>query len=294
MSDSPTLSTLALPPDLDADDVLGLRDQLRARLAAVLQPKGRKRAGGDVVLPEGIELLDALPPHIDRPWKRFDAAATELQGFRGDRASAQADEAHAASDQKEQSAANTDADDRWRALEQWNSSAAGLADEGAAPSPAEARWLYAQLFPAPDGLRFITRRPRAQWTAMEQRMKVLESDRAKAVIAGFGGGRHVQQLGTAHARFGKAFGFTIAVIEPVGGPTDGRPQWVTTRDALRTLVQKIESYADPDIEGSEALVSFLLGPYVEMVVDLEKSRRASRAKKPEASPATPPGTPNTP
>ena len=294
MSDSPTLSTLALPPDLNADDVLGLRDQLGARLTAVLQPKGRKRAGGDVALPPGIELLEALPPHIDRPWKRFDAAATELQGFRGDRASAQADEAHAASDQKEQSAANADADDRWRALEQWNSGAAGLADEGAGPSPAEARWLYAQLFPAPEGLRFITRRPRAQWTAMEQRMKVLEGDRAKAVIAGFGGGRHVQQLGTAHARFGKAFGFTAVVAPPVGGPTDGRPQWVTTRDALRTLVQKIESYADPEIEGSEALVTFLLGPYVEMVVDLEKSRRATRTKKPEASPATPPGTPNTP
>jgi hypothetical protein len=173
------------------------------------------------VLPEGIELLDALPPHIDRPWKRFDAAATELQKFRGDRASAQADEAHAASDEK------------------------------------------------------------------EQRMKVLEGDRAKAVIAGFGGGRHVQQLRAAHARYGKAFGFTAVVVEPVGGPTDGRPQWVTTRDALRTLVQKIESYADPDIEGSEALVSFLLGPYVEMVVDLEKSRRASRTKKPEGTPNTP-------
>ena len=295
MSDLPAFSTLALPPDLDAADVLGLRDQLRARLAAVVLPQAKKKhAGeGDLALPDGMEPLDALPIHIDRPWQRFDAAATELQVFRDSRASAQADMVHAASDQTEQNAANADADDRWRAVEQWNGGAAGLAEDGATPSPTEARWLYAQLFPPPDGLRFITRRPRAQWTAMEQRMKVLEGDRAQAVIAGFGGARHRDQLVASHARFGKAFGFTLAVIEPVGGPTDGRPQWVTAREALRTLVQKIESYADPDIEGSEALVTFVLRPYVEMVVDLDKSRRA-RAKKPEPAPTPPPGKPGTP
>lgn len=80
------------------------------------------------------------------------------------------------------------------------------------------------------------------------------------------------------------------MIEPEGGPTDGRPQWLAARDALRVLVQKIESYADPDIEGSEALTAFLLAPYVELVTDLEKSRRAN-AKKPDAAPAPPKPTP---
>ena len=125
-------------------------------------------------------------------------------------------------------------------------------------------------------------------------MSVLEGDRAKAVIAGFGGTRHVQQLHRAHLRFGDAFGFRTAVVEPEGGPSDGRPQWVSAREALRTLVQKIESYADPDIAGSEALAAFLLGPYLEMVDDLGKNRRPGRRTKPEPAPAPPVDPSNTP
>lgn len=67
MSNAPALSTLTLPPDLVADNVLGFRDQLRARVAAVLRPKGKKHAAGDVELPDGLAPLDSLPAHIDRP-----------------------------------------------------------------------------------------------------------------------------------------------------------------------------------------------------------------------------------
>lgn len=294
MSDSPVLCTLTLPPELDADDVLGLRDQLQARLAAVVRPEGKKGAGSGIELPAGVERMNKLPTPIELPWKRFDAAANELQKLRHARANAQAEEAHAALDESERTASNTDTDDRWRAFEQWNRGAAGLADDGEKPSPAEARWLFAQLFPAPDGLRFITRRPRAQWTAMVQRMSVLAEDRAQTVISGFGGTRHWQQLVKSHARFGKAYGFTTVVTEPVGSPTDGRPQWATARDALRGLVQKIENYADPDLNGSEALVAFVLEPYVEMVNDLARSRRASRSKKSDTTPTPPAETPGTP
>ncbi|WP_437485332.1 hypothetical protein WME75_00595 [Sorangium sp. So ce1014] len=286
---SESFSTMVLPPELVADDVIGLRDQVSARIAAVLRPKGGKRREGDASLPKGVEPLAALPPHIDRPWRRFDAAATELQGFRGVRASAQADQRHSATSEAERGAANTDSDDRWRAFEQWNAGVAGLSDDGEKPSPSEARWLYAQLFPAPEGLRFITRRPRVQWAAMVQRMKTLEEKRAQAVIAGFGGTRHVRQLVAAHARFGEAYGFTAVVIANDGGPTDGRPQWTAARDALRSLIQKIESHADPEIPGSEALVAFLLAPYVAMVDDLARPRRRAPARKPEAVPAPPPG-----
>ncbi|XXT25308.1 hypothetical protein WME94_27640 [Sorangium sp. So ce429] len=280
-------STIVLPPDLVADDVIGLRDQMSARIAAVVRPKGGKRKEGDAPLSKGVEPVAALPPHIDRPWKRFEAAATELQGFRGLRASAQADQRHGAPTEAERSAANTDSDDRWRAFEQWNAGAAGLSDDGETPSPSESRWLYAQLFPAPEGLRFITRRPRIQWAAMVQRMKTLEEERAQAVIEGFGGTRHYRQLVAAHARFGEAYGFTNVVLAKEGAPTDGRPQWSAARDALRSLIQKIESHADPEIPGSEALAAFLLAPYVEMVDDLGRARRKAPAKKPEGVPAPP-------
>ncbi|NUP95772.1 MAG: hypothetical protein HUU28_06360, partial [Planctomycetaceae bacterium] len=82
--------------------------------------------------------------------------------------------------------------------------------------------------------------------------------------------------------------------EPVGSPTDGRPQWATARDALRGLVQKIENYADPDLKGSEALVTFVLEPYVEMVNDLARNRRANRSKKSDTTPMPPVGVPGTP
>ncbi|WP_437640310.1 hypothetical protein [Sorangium sp. So ce854] len=59
-------------------------------------------------------------------------------------------------------------------------------------------------------------------------------------------------------------------------------------DALRSLIQKIESHADPEIPGSEALAAFLLAPYVEMAEDLARSRRKAPAKKPEAAPAARP------
>jgi hypothetical protein len=127
-----------------------------------------------------------------------------------------------------------------------------------------------------------------------ERMKVLDSERAKAVVAGFGGARHARQLAAAHARFGKAFGFTAAVVETVGGPTDGRPHWVTAREALRALVQKIESHADPEIAGSEALAAFLLGPYVDMATDLAEDHRRTRQKKSAPTPATPPDASGTP
>ncbi|WP_437609781.1 hypothetical protein WMF20_00750 [Sorangium sp. So ce834] len=279
---------MVLPPDLVADDVIGLRDQLSARIAAVLRPRGGKRKEADAPLPRGLEPLVALPAHIDRPWRRFDAAATELQGFRSLRASAQADQRHSAASEEERSAANTDVDDRWRAFEQWNAGAAGLSDDGQTPPPSEARWLYAQLFPAPEGLRFITRRPRVQWAAMVQRMKTLEEERAQAVIEGVGGTRHHRQLVAAHARFGEAYGFTNVVLANEGAPTDGRSQWSAARDALRSLIQKIESHADPEIPGSEALAAFLLAPYVEMVDDLARTRRRAPARKPEAVPAPPP------
>jgi hypothetical protein len=53
------------------------------------------------------------------------------------------------------------------------------------------------------------------------------------------------------------------------------------------------SLADPELAGSQALVTFLLRPYVELVDDLARSRRPARAKKtdPASTPAA--GTPAT-
>lgn len=284
MSDSPAFSVLALPPELEANELLGCFDQMAARVDAVVVPRGKKKRDDAVELPAGVQALDALPALLAAPWKRLQAAVGALRKFRQDRATAQADKAHAAGDTTEQDLANVDCDDRWRAFEQWTGGNAALADDGKAPSPAEAKWLYAQLFPSPDGLRFITRRPRVQWAAMVPRMEVLAGERAQAIVKGFGGARHYQQLVAAHERFGAAFGFKAVVVDEPGGPTDGRPQWTTARDAFRTWIQKIEVSADPELEGSEPLARFLLAPYVEMVTDFEKGRRPRKKAEPEPTP----------
>lgn len=293
MSDSTSFSVVALPPELEAGQMLACRDQMGARIDLVAPPKDddskkkkkKSQEEPETVLPPGVVQMEALPEQIALPWKRFLVAAAALEKLRAERAAAQADEAHTADDETEQDLANTHSDDRWRAFEAWNSGACRLDDDGEGPSPTQARWLYAQLFPAKDGgLRFITRGWRLQWAAMVPKMEVLAGETAQAVINGFGGARHYKQLVESHKRYGKAFGFSTVVIEPVGGPTDGRPQWTTARDAFRTVIQKIEGYADPQIAGSEPLANFLLKPFADMVEDLQKARRIARKKAEPAAP----------
>ncbi|AUX23460.1 uncharacterized protein SOCEGT47_039850 [Sorangium cellulosum] len=69
---------------------------------------------------------------------------------------------------------------------------------------------------------------------------------------------------------------------------------MTAREALRALLQRIEGHADPEIAGSEALVAFLLAPYVELVDDVARDRRRARPKKGEPAPALPSGASDMP
>jgi hypothetical protein len=55
-----------------------------------------------------------------------------------------------------------------------------------------------------------------------------------------------------------------------------------------------EGHADPEIPRSEALVAFLLTPYVEMVDDLARACRRGPARRPEAVSAPPPEAGGTP
>lgn len=289
MSDFPAFSAVILPQGLLANDLFGCHDEMAVRFAALLappEPKNKKKKDKESSepeepkLPDGIEPFAAIPPQIDRPWKRFVTALGALRSFRHTRESAQADAAFNAGDAKAQDVANTGSDDRWRAFEPWLRAQAGLADDGKAPAPSEARWLHAQLFPPPEGLRFITRRPRRQWAEMERRMGILAGERAAAVVRDFGGTRHLEQLVEAHKRFGDAFGYTAIVEETADVETDGRPEWAAARESFRALIGKIEHYADPDIAGSEAVAEFLLAPFHKLVRELEQA--AKPAKKPAA------------
>lgn len=301
MSDFPTFSAATLPQGLLANDLFGCHDEMAVRMTALLssKPKGKskkeKSDPDESPLPDGLEPLSAIPDQIERPWKRFVASIDALRSLRHTRASAQADAALTAQDETAQDLANTASDDRWRGFEAWVRAQASLTDDGKSPSPAEAKWLYAQLFPAPDGLRFITWRPRRQWGEMEQRMKVLATERGAAVVQGFGGERHYEQLEEAHKRFGDAFGFSALVKDAEAVETDGRPEWTAARESFRLLLGKIEHYADPDIVGSEAVARFLLAPFHKLAQELEQARKpakkasAADGKKPVVEGAPPKG-----
>lgn len=293
---SATFSSVSLPAETTGDDLISCHDRMAARMDVLVIPKNKagaakKKKAGDPdeaapKLPEGLAPIAELPALIANPWRRFSSAVAALEKVRDDRASALADAEHAKGDLKEQAVANQESDEAWRAWEMWLGSQGKLRDDGKGPSPAEARWLYTQVFPLPEGLQFIKRRPDVQWSAMKTRMRTLAGERAQGVIAGFGGGRHHEQLTESHQRFGNAFGYREYTEEAPSAITDTRPEGAVVRDALRELVLKLEAYADPAEEGTEAVTAFLLRPFEQLQQSIEAARRA--AKKPEPAEKTPP------
>ncbi len=293
---SAIFSSVSLPAEATADDLISCHDRMAARVDVLVVPKNKagaakKKKAGDPdeaapKLPEGLAPIAELPSLIANAWRRFSSAVAALEKVRDDRASALAEAEHAKGDLKEQAVANQESDEAWRALEMWLGSQMKLRDDGKEPSPVEARWLYTQVFPLPEGLQFIKRRSEVQWGGMKTRMRTLAGERAQAVITGFGGGRHYEQLTESHQRFGDAFGYREYAEETPAAVTDTRPEAAVVRDTLRELILKLEAYADPAEEGTEAVAAFLLRPFEQLQQSIEAVRRA--AKKPEPTDKTPP------
>lgn len=286
MGEGTEIARVRLPANMQADDVLSLCDQMKVRMAAVVVPVGPGRRKhdaeeGGVALPAGVKPVTKLPEVFAGAWGRFEGSVGELAKLRATRGGGTAE---AGGEEITASDANIWCDECMRIVESWSDDASRLRDDGEQPPPSEAGWLHDAVFPQPEGLRFINARPRRQWEAMKPRMTTLASDRAQAVIVGFGGVRHYKQLVKAHEAFGRAFGF-LAVTKDEEEVGDTRPEFAAAKESLRVLVRKIDAYADPDIPGSEALAAFLLRPYVELVAELGAA--ASRQPKKATTPAEP-------
>jgi hypothetical protein len=279
-----------LPNEVMASDVITCHDRMRARIyllvpsmAPAPDKKAKKKSDEEEEapkLPEGLSVMKELPRGLNFAWDRFTAAVAAHEEVRDARATGLADKALQAESESEKAVANAESDESWRTMEKWTASVAGLREDGRQPSPAEARWLYAQLFPAETGLKFIRYRPDVQWDEMKTRMRTLATERGKAVIDGFGGQRHHSQLLASHERFAKAYGCS-EVDDEAEVRTDTRPEGQVARDALRDLVFKIEAYADPADPQSELLAKFLLRPYERLMKNVESARKGT--KKPAAS-----------
>ena len=286
MSDALELAKVRLPVGMQAADVLSVYEQMAQRVAAVLQFTGdtkphRAAADGDdvpVELPAGIKRAPKLPDILQGPWDRLSTRVGELADVRGarDRAAADPNVEDLAG---EQTTANVECDESYRAFESWLEGWTLARDDGQKPSPADALWLYEAVFPAADGLRFVNLRPRRQWVAMKPRMETLAGERAQTIITGLGGARLHQQLAAAHARFGRAYGFLAVTTDTDEGPIDARPEFSAAKDALRDFVRKLDTYAEPTIPGSEALSTFLLKPYLDLVSELAAAQQRT-SKKP--------------
>lgn len=297
MALSANYSSVVLPNEVMASDIIACHDRMQTRiflLVPSLSPapdkKGKKKKDEEEEaskLPEGLSPMKDLPRGINFVWQRFSAAVTAHQDVRDARSAGLADKAFQAATDSEKRIANAESDQSWRAVEKWNAGAAGLREDNEQPSPTEARWLYAQLFAADEGLKFIRANPDAQWDGMKSRMRVLATDRAQAVIKGFGGNRHYAQLLASHDRFAKAYGCSD-IDDEAEVRTDTRPEGQVARDALRDLIFKIEAYADPDDPQSEAIAKFLLRPYERLMKNVEATRKnTKRGESPANKPADP-------
>lgn len=265
-------ASVQLPAEIETGDLLALGDQLHARLHEVTKPRRKGEAP-----PAGCPVGASVSAPVEASWKRLSAGLAALREV-----TAKRDHPDAAEPALDPDASNASSDEAWRAFDAWLGGWAKHRDDGKKPGAAEARALQARLFPKPGGMQFIGWRPRKQWTAMTSRMAILAEPGVAALVKALGGERMSDALEVTHADFGKAYGFTAAQSDEAEG-VDTRPQILTVKDALRAYVKKVEGSADPDVAGSEALASWLLGPFDALVAEFSARPSAARAK-----PAAPP------
>jgi hypothetical protein len=281
---------VVLPSGLTADDIVAIHDATQHRVAALVHPKGapKHKASDDaeaVALPAGLKTVERLPGQIGGPWGRFTQGVAKLVEVRAaiDKAAAETEGER----EDEQAQANTEADEVWRAVEGWLGGWRHVLDDGQTPRAADAQWLYAQLFPKPLGLKFITARPSRQWSLMKPKMALLATERGQEILRGFGGERIYRQLVAAHERFGRAYGFRAVLGEEEAVVTDSRPELQVCKDCLREFLLKVESFAEPTEPGSEALSAFLLRPYLDVADELASTPSGRKPGGAPPSPVTP-------
>ncbi len=275
MSTGEENTNVQLPSKLEGSDLLGLFDQLDARREAVRA--GRRKGHG---VPDGCPIDAAMPAVVAASWKRLSHAIGELRALTGQR-----DHTLSTAPAVDPSTANGDSDEAWRAFEGWLLGWTRHRDDGQKPSGADAQALYTRLFPRPDGLKFIGWRPRKQWSSMQSRMTLLAEPEIAASVSAIGGDRLLAALRAMHDTFGKAYGFTAAKPE-TEATIVARPQFLAGKDALRDYVKKVEGSADADVADSEALATWLLGPFNELVHEFASNPRAKQMPG-APSPVTP-------
>jgi len=126
------------------------------------------------------------------------------------------------------------------------------------PESAQADAVIQDLYPT--GLDFTQMSYRDQWAESELRIKRLFAKGHDQTVLALGGERFLTRLQAAHAAYGEALGVTAAGEFPEVNEANRREPLLAFLSALRGYVLKVAAHADPDVEGSEALVARLLAP----------------------------------
>ncbi len=264
------VASVDLPSGVQIGDLLGVVDQLEMQVKAALSPKASA---------VGAPRVKCLAPVVDDAFAALIEARDALKAAEAKRAT------HApVADGAETAAANTAADDAWRAMERLLAAGRALPDDER-PGRDDAEALYARLFDA-EGLSFITHRPRRQWDVSQRLVAVLREPEASATVEALGGKRHLRALLKAHQDFGAAFGFSKPTAVTPAEVTSTRAEQLTLQAALREYLVKVAAQVSPRIEGSAELCRFLLAPYAEMAEDLARAPKPAK-KPPEKKPAEP-------
>ena len=266
------IATVELPIGAQIGDLTGVVDQLEQQVKAALGPRATQ--------PEAPH-VKALAPPVEDAFEALLAARDALVAAERKRPAVPS----GAPGGRDTSAANTSADDAWRAFEKFLDAARSL-DDDLVPGRAEAEPLHARLF-ATDGLRFINYRPRRQWDAAQRLVAILHEPAVGDTVDGLGGGRFLKAVARAHKEFGLAFGFSQA--QPTDqSVTSTRAEQLVLQGALRDYLLKVAAQVSARRPESGVLARFLLQPYASLVDDLARAPRPAKAVTPADDPSPKP------
>ncbi len=119
--------------------------------------------------------------------------------------------------------------------------------------------LYAEVFGAGTAISFLQGAPFAVWTQAGKALDTLRGEKVSAALEAHHLTGHVDRVEGAHRSFGRAIGATGSLVPPAA------VERVSVREALDACTAALCDYAaragaleDPDVPGSEALLSRLL------------------------------------
>jgi hypothetical protein len=175
-------------------------------------------------------------------------------------------------------------DHAWGALRDWLSAWGRLEGE---PQAERARGVEARVFP--DGLTFLTKPYKAEWSESEMRLSLLKREKLEGAIEGLGGAPFLRSVQRAHRAYGEALHITTSRPEPAE-TADVRSALDATHDALRDYLVQVAAIRRRSKPATVELADRLTRPVTRWSSGGRGPKKAT--DEPSPAPAPPPVGPS--